>query len=323
MKGKRMGVLIVVMTIVFLLAGCAGSNPGTNPSDEGQGAEGLVVAVSILPQKTFVEKVAGDLVEVVAMIPPGSNPENYQVKPQDMVVFSKAALYFAVGVESEKAGLLEKAVDLNPAIKVVRQDRVVDSRYLPIDHEGFEMEAGEEEDHLEEEEPLEEDEHAHEGRDSHIWLSPKRAMVMVENIRDELSEFDPQHRGVYEENARLYLEELKALDQEISDELQNASSRFFLIYHPSMGYFAHDYGLEMVPIEFEGKEATAARLREVIDFARKEGIQVVFYQQEHDKNQAETIAAELGGRVMELAPLDPDYVGNLRRIKEIFIQVLK
>lgn len=318
MKAKQRNIMILVLVLAFSLFGCSGSESQEDPSKDD-----LVVAVTILPQKTFVEKVAGDLVDVVAMVPPGSNPENYQVKPQDMVVFSKASVYFAIGVEAEKAGLLEKAVDLNPRIRIIRQDLVVDHQYKPIDHEGNEMDIDAENELDEEVEHPDDETHVHEGRDSHIWMSVKRAKVMVESIRDQLIELDPDHRTVYEENARLYLEELDAVDREIAESLQVLKNRSFLIYHPSMGYFAQDYGLKMVPIEFEGKEATAVRLREVIDFARKEEIKVVFYQQEHDKNQAETIASELDGQVMELAPLDPDYVANLRKIKDLFLQAME
>jgi zinc transport system substrate-binding protein len=227
-------------------------------------------------------------------------------------------VYFAVGVEAEKAGLLEKAMDLNPKMVVVRQDQVVDLIHPHIDYATSEWtfeEATEDHD--------ESGDHAHEGRDTHIWMSPKRAKVMVENIRDQLSVLDPDNAQTYQTNAQSYLEELDQVDEEIQEAVEDLRYKTFLIYHPSMGYFAHDYGLTMVPIEAEGKEATAVRLRRIIDFAREQEVKVVFYQLEHDKNQAQTIASELGGEVMALAPLAPDYIENLRRIKEVFVDVLQ
>lgn len=312
MNGKRMFVGFIVM-ISLILYGCGGKSV----SDE----DLLTVAVSIPPQQTFVEKVAGDLVEVVTMIPPGYTPENYQASPQDMVELSKASIYFAIGVETEDAGLLERAMDLNPNMIVVEQDEVVDQVYPPIYYEsdGIELADSSEEEQDEDEH----DEHSHEGRDAHIWMSPKRVKVLVENICQELCALDPDNQETYQKNADAYLQELDDLDEGIAAAMEDVQCKTFLIYHPSMGYFAQDYGLTMVAIESEGKEATASRLRSIIDFSMEQGIKVVFYQQEHDKSQAEAIAAELGGEVMELAPLDPDYVENMQKIKDLFTQVLK
>lgn len=298
----------LLLTLSMVLYGCGGAPESQDDS--------FVVAVSIPPQKTFVEKVGGDLVEVLSVIPPGNNPENYQVSPQEMVALSKASLYFAIGVETEEAGLLERMMELNPDMAVIEQDQLVDAVYPPIYYEEDGL-------HLDDPQDNEEDEHTHQGRDAHIWMSPKRVKLMVENIQDQLSALDPENREAYNANAQAYLDELDALDQEIRLALKDVQSKTFLIYHPSMGYFAQDYGLTMVAIESEGKEATAARLRGVIDFAREQEIKVIFYQQEHDKNQAETIASEIGGEVIELAPLDPDYIENMRVIKDAFVQVLK
>ncbi|QSX07923.1 zinc ABC transporter substrate-binding protein [Alkalibacter rhizosphaerae] len=319
MTGKKKVGILLLLTAVLMLYGCADSSEKRDPLEDDR----RTVAVSILPQQTFVEKVAGDRVDVVTMVPPGNNPENYQVKPQDMVALSNASVYFAMGVEAEKAGLLDRVADLNPEMIIVRQDEIVDQAYPHIDYDFHDIPGVREEGSDLELDHEEEDDHTHEGRDTHIWLSPKRVQVMVENIRDRLSELDPENKEFYETNAESYLQELRTLDEEIRMAMEELPYKTFLIYHPSMGYFAQDYGLTMVPIESEGKDATASRLRSIIDFAREEDVKVVFYQLEHDKNQAETIAQELGGTVMELAPLDPDYLENMRRIKDVFVQVLK
>ena len=61
----------------------------------------------------------------------------------------------------------------------------------------------------------------------------------------------------------------------------------------------------------------------MIDYAKDNDIKVVFYQKEFDNNQAKTIAAEIGGEVMELEPLAPNYLENLEKLKEVFTAVLK
>ena len=44
-------------------------------------AEGLPVAVSILPQRYFVEKIGGNLVKTEVMAPPGQHPKNMSPSP--------------------------------------------------------------------------------------------------------------------------------------------------------------------------------------------------------------------------------------------------
>ena len=165
--------------------------------------------------------------------------------------------------------------------------------------------------------------HHHSGRDPHVWMSPKRVAMMVEAIRDALTAADPQNADTYRKNAEEYLQKLAEVDKKLTDVLAQAKAKSFIIMHPSMGYFADDYGLTQVSIEKEGKQATAEHLKAVIDYAKENNIKVVFYQKEFDNNQAKTIAAEIGGEVMELEPLAPNYLENLEKLSEVFTAALK
>ncbi len=165
--------------------------------------------------------------------------------------------------------------------------------------------------------------HHHSGRDPHVWMSPKRAAVMVEAIRDALIAADDKNAETYRRNAEEYLQKLRETDKKLEDTLSQAKANSFIIMHPSMGYFADDYGLMQVSIEKEGKQATAEHLKAVIDYAKDNNIKVVFYQKEFDNNQAKTIASEIGGEVMELEPLAPNYLENLEKLSEVFSAALK
>ena len=57
--------------------------------------------VSISPQKYFVQKIGGDLVDVSVLVPAGANPHNFEPKPRQMAELSKSAVYFAVGIDFE------------------------------------------------------------------------------------------------------------------------------------------------------------------------------------------------------------------------------
>src|SRR5690554_1206567 len=105
---------IMCFFIIILMVTIASCSESTDTS-----SDRIVVAVSIVPQETFVKQIAGDLIDVVTMIPPGSNPENFAPSPQQLQDFSKASIYFSIGVPAEDANILPKAMDINKNIKIV------------------------------------------------------------------------------------------------------------------------------------------------------------------------------------------------------------
>jgi len=286
---------IIIMMLLLLLVGCQDKADDT-----------LTVAVSIVPQETFVKKVAGELIDVVVMIPPGNSPANYQPTPQMMEKFNESDIYFYIDVSAEGPILNSAGAD----VKLVDLAEAVDEKY-PARY----FEAHEDEDEHEEE-------HSHEGRDPHIWLSPKRTMVMIEEIRDELVALDPIHKDIYEANAKSYLEELKALDNDLKQAFDQLESKAFIMYHPSFGYFAEDYNLDMYAIEVEGKDATIKELGNIIELAKDNNIKYVFYQEEFDNQQAEIVANEIDGKTIKVAPLSGDYIENLRMILNKMLDIL-
>lgn len=96
----------------------------------------------------------------------------------------------------------------------------------------------------------------------------------------------------------------------------------FMVFHPAWGYFARDYGLEMIPIELGGTEPSAAELATLMAEAKEENIKVIFAQPEFSKRDAETIAQEIGGEVLLLDPLAADWLENLRHVSQQLAQVL-
>ncbi len=295
MKKAGLFSFAALAVVSFMLTGCAG-----NEANEDTSAEAVVkpaVAVTIVPEQTFVEAVCGDLVDVVTMVPPGSSPENYEPTPKEMELFNNANVYFTVGVPSEEAYILPKAEDLDTLKIVSLQDDV--AKVYP----DREIAPGE--------------------RDPHIWLSPKRVIVMVESIAREMSEIDPANKEVYAENAQAYIDELKTLDGDIQNVLANVENKKFVVFHPAFGYLADDYGLEMYALEEEGKESTPQQMQEMIDLAKEENIKVIFYQAEVSSKQAEAFAEELGGKTVQLEPLAADYIENLRNMAELMTEVMQ
>lgn len=283
--------ILLIALVTTLMASC--EDKKITPGSESK----ILVAVSIVPQKTFVEAVCGELAEVVVMVPPGSSPANYEPAPKEVEQFSKSELYFAIGVPTEEANIMPKAMEAKGMKTIKLQDEVV--KIYP----DREFSKGK--------------------RDPHIWLSPKRAKVMIQTIAREMEQYDPKNKDTYEKNAENYIKELDTLDMQILKSLEGVKDKKFIVFHPAFGYIADDYNLSMYALEQDGKEATPQRMKEMIDLAKSENIKAIFYQAEISSKQAQSFAEEIGGKTVQLAPLSPNYIQNLKSMAELMAEVMK
>jgi zinc transport system substrate-binding protein len=80
-----------------------------------------------------------------------------------------------------------------------------------------------------------------------------------------------------------------------------------MIYHPNLAYMARDYGLEEIPVEFEGKEPSPSRMKELIDRARNEHLRTIFVQREFDLKNAKAIAGEIDAHIVLIDPLSENW----------------
>lgn len=261
-----------------------------------QAGEKLRVFVSVLPQKTFVTKVGGEWVEVHNLVQPGQSPEIFSPTPQQMTALAEADLYVRTRVPFEQAWM-PRIQAINPEIAVL--DATQGMELLPLTEHG--------------------DGHDHAGGlDPHVWTSPLMVQHSVRLIRDKLIELDPSHRQVYQANADAFLRDLEQLDTDIRSQLSGLRSTHFMVFHPAWGYFAQTYGLTQIAIEHEGKEPGAKSLAKLINQARQDGIRIVFTQPQSDQRLAEQLARAIGGRVVKIDPLNPDYLDNMRQVARQF-----
>lgn len=240
----------------------------------------ISVIVSILPQKEFVERIGDAKVSVTVMIPPGASPATYELGPGQLRDLSRAKLYVRIGhIPFEKAWMSEIAA-ANPDMKILDSS------------EGIEI--------------IE--------NDPHIWLSPALVRMQVERIAGSLIEIDPDNEEYYTRNKESYLRDLDDLDADIRENLSGIGNRKFMIFHPSWGYFAREYGLEQIPIEVEGKEPSASDLVRLVKTAKADNITVVFVAPQFSPESARVIAEEIGGTVVSIDPLAEDCAANMRAV---------
>lgn len=277
------------------------------------------VVVSILPLAYFAERVGGGAVEVSVMIPPGGNPHTYEPTPRQLAGLSRAKLYVEAGSGLEfELAWMEKVAALNPGMRICDASRGI--ALAELGGPGGRSDEGNAPGARRAGGAGPEDESPggarirRRGKDPHIWLSPANAAVIADNIRDALAAVDPGRAEAYAANARALKAELDTLDGEIREALAPVRGRGFIVFHPAWGYFAARYGLAQVAIEAGGKEPTGRELAAVVSGARRLGAKAVFASPEFSRKAAETIAAEIGGRVVLIDALARDYPDNLRRV---------
>jgi len=291
------------MILVCLSAGCIQQQAATGITTTV--SPDLTVAVTILPQKQFVERITGDHAKVIVLVPPGADPHTYEPTPGQLAEIGSADVYVKVGsgIEFERAWM-DKIAGLNPSMTVIDSATGI----------GLLKSQGEEEEgdsHTSGEEP---------GSDPHIWLSLKNARIMAENTCEGLAAADPAHATEYRVNADAFIRELDDLDASITRDVTARTTRTFMVYHPAWSYFARDYGLVQIPIEAEGKEPTATGIKNLISQAREKNITVVFAAPEYSTKSAQVIADEIGGRVVLVSPLEEDYLKNMKNAASAFME---
>jgi zinc transport system substrate-binding protein len=279
--------------------------------------EPLSVFVSVLPQKTFVEKIGGNHVKAQAMVRPGNNPHTYDPTPRQIRDLTEASLYIRTGIPFEDVWL-ERLRSANPHMQVLDARLGIDLR--AIEHHDHEHEA-EHEDHHQNEDHGHHDGHKSDlERDPHIWTSPPLVKRMAANIRDALIELDPANSQDYKSNYDAFATELDGLDSKIRAMLENVPTRKFMVFHPAWGYFADTYGLMQIPIEKEGKEPGARALTALIQQAKDENVKVILVQPQFSKRSAEQVARAIGGRVVAIDPLSADYLNNLHEVARLIAE---
>jgi len=309
----------VIVCLAALFAGLTLFPAGTARAGGGK----LAVAVSILPQKYFVERIGGDLVEVQALVPPGAEPHAYEPKPAQMSALARTPLYLAIGAPFE-AAWLPRFSGVNKSMRIVRTDEGIEK--LPLAGHGHEDDDhGHAETHAKDARAHGGKEHGHDAEhdhghdhgafDPHVWTAPGPVRTIALNTAQALAEADPDNAAAYRKGLDAFLAEIASTDEAVRKTLEGVpQGTAFMVFHPAFAYFARDYGLREVAIEQGGKEPGPRELARLTEEAREEGVKVIFVEPQFSRKAAETVARQVGARVEVIDPLAQDWSANLLRV---------
>ncbi len=278
----------LIIILGFFLSACS--------NNQKKADTGNSIMVSVLPQKYFVEKIAGDHFNINVMIPPGASPVTYEPTPKQMKELTKSFVYFRIGhIEFEKSWM-KKLININPDMEIIDLSKTAD--LIKPEHNHDHSHEG----------------HHHHGVDPHIWTSPKEVKKQAALIFEYIATEAPEYNKEFKSNYNSFIQEIASLDSYLTRVLEPYKNNKFLIFHPALSYIARDYGLEQISIEIDGKEPTPANIRNIIDIAKKEQIKIVFVQKQFSMHNAEVIASEINGKVVQIDPLDYNWTESIRTI---------
>lgn len=245
------------------------------------------VTVTIPPYQYFVEKIAGDKVDVNVMVSNGNNPETYEPNAQQMMELSNSALYLKVGSIGFEQTWMKKLQDNAPDMKMIDTSVGITPAKTP----GGNI-------------------------DPHVWMSCKNARIISSNMLKALCELEPKHKTFFQKNYQQLLSSIDRQDSIIRKSFKDNPEmvRKFVIYHPILTYFARDYQLEQLAIEEEGREPSAAQLKSLIERARKQKIRYCLIQAEFANRNTTTFIKESQTKAMDINPLQADWANAMKEV---------
>lgn len=281
---KKFTSLLLATAILFtlVLTGC------NKAEDESNGK--INVVSTIFPQYDFSRQIAGDNANLKMLISPAGESHTYEPTPQDIISIENSDVFLYIGGENDKwVDDILDGIDTNKT-KVVKLMDCVNTVEEEI-IEGMQ-------EHTEEHE---ENNGAY-GKDEHIWTSPINAISMVNTICNAMCNADKKNSDVYKENAKKYISQLKELDSEFRNVVDNAKNNELVFGDRfPLRYFTDEYGLKYYAA-FPGcsseTEPSAATIAFLTDKVKEDKIPVILKIELSNGVVANTIAEETNTEVM-------------------------
>lgn len=256
--------LSLLLSGLLLAAACGGQG-------EASSSGGPRVIAAFYPLAFVAQEVAGSSASVTNLSPPGVEPHDLELAPDQVRALSEADLLIYLG-----AGF-------QPAVEDIVRDLEETAAF----------------DVLEDQQELLAD-------DPHVWLDPLRLEEIADSVAARLVEVDPPDAQTYEDNAGALTEDLERLDEDFAGALKDCERDELVVSHEAFGYLTNRYGLEQVGVSGVDPELepSPARLAEVAEFARAKGVTTIFFEEQVSGDIAEVLAEESGATTGVLDPLE-------------------
>lgn len=310
----------------FLLSASAWAAPTTQAGQ-------VKLLTSIKPIQLIAADMLGDLAQVEVLLPPGSSPHHYSLKPSAIRRIHSADLFIWGGADLEL--FLTKNVSQleRPAMALLDETDGHPAEPETAEHghgHEDEHEHAHEEDHEEGHEESHEEGHEHSG-DPHFWMTPERALAAADKIKDRLIELYPNNAGLYQQAYERFEQRLAQADQRLQQQLKPMAGVGFFVFHDAFSGFVEHYQLLQLGYFTvdPGRKPGARRLTQIRTALENEQAHCVFVEPQFKAPVVDSLIRGLDIRVGRLDPLASEasvviggYVGYLQSLADSFSDCL-
>lgn len=282
---KKWTIFLLSGIFVFSLLTACSSQENPNSAD-GK----LTVCTSFYTMQDFTEKIGGDKIDVISLVPTGTEPHDWEPTPTDIRKLEEADVFVYNGADMEHWVESVLSSLQNENLVVVEASQGISLLEGTHTHE-------EEEEH---------EDHAETSYDPHVWLNPLNAKQEMKTIAAALAQADAENKDYYEDNYEKYAVQLDTLDAKFSSTLTLLPNKDIIVAHEAFAYLCDAYDLNQIGIDglSPDSEPDAARMAEIIEFAKEHQVKVIFFEELVSPKVAESIAREVNATTDVLNPLE-------------------
>ncbi|MFJ7986698.1 metal ABC transporter solute-binding protein, Zn/Mn family [Streptomyces sp. NPDC096351] len=286
---------------IVTLSACGGTS---DAADKGSGGK-LDVVASFYPMQYLAEQIGGGHVAVDTLTKPGVEPHDLELKPRQIGALGEAdVVLYLTGIQPAVDDAIAQAGVKNTVDAATLTK--LEAHGTEVGHEGHDHAEG---DHAGDGHAEEEAGHDHgseAGADPHIWLDPVKYAEVAKGVGSALEKADPANAADYRKNTDALVKKLGDLNTAFADGLKNTTTKTFITTHSAFGYLAERYGLDQEGISGIDPESepSPARIKELQDVAKKDGVTTVFFETLASDKTAKTLAGDAGLTTDVLDPLE-------------------
>ncbi len=280
-----MRLLSILSLVLAILSGCR----------SGHTDDRAAIAVSFEPQAWMLRQIAGDDFDIITLLPPGSDPETYQPSISTMKGLGQAEAFFTLGTDGFEKSITSNFSSNFPDLKIVDCTQGVDKIVGGHGHH-------------------EHDGHNHDGEefDPHILSSIPNSLVIAENLTNSLISLHPEKEEQYRKAGNALKQRMQTMNDSI--EKMGIKGKTLALRHPSLSYFARDYGLTQIPLQSDGKEASPLQLRKRMEEMKEAGTKIFIIEKEHANPSDKETAQQLGLKTVEVSLNSSSWIDDLIKI---------
>lgn len=291
--------LVLIGFVLVLLMGFGLVIVNKKPSKNMQNDKKKILT-SIYPITYIVKTVGGEKIDVVQIVPNGTEPHEYEPSTENLKSLEAGDVLLINGVLEPWAKDFSKSFEVStPLMNLKHSDDGVETI------------------------------------DPHVWTNPLNMIKITARITEKLIEIDPENSGYYKNNSSELITELDKLDTGMRNRLAKCETRTIVTSHAAFGYLADRYNLKQLEISglSTEDEPSAKRIAEIVDIVKKEKLDYVFFESLTSNKLANTIAAETNTKSLELNPIegltdedvrmDRDYISIQNKNLESLVTALK